>query len=365
MKKIKIALVVSCLLLSASWSEEKIEFQQLLNQRDIAEMEKIIAKQPSNGEAYYFASLYYAVGDDEIGTNKDEIKQFQYLKKSADLGWKEAEMQYGFHLLNLGEDEEGIAYIQKSAAQGYVKALAMMGDLYFAGYQDREGNDVVKPDVDKSIEFLEKAIEQDSQDARYTLGHIYLDESTGKQNIVKALELFEANLDYDNKVGHLSTLISLIDLYNEGKDVQPNTDRLLDYYYLASLQDYAPSLYTIGVIQREGRKGEKLEVAKDLEAAFINLNKAAAHGYIDAMFRVGEMYFKGEGVAQSDTNAYIWTAIAEDLSGNQTNYSETILELIPKRQRQITIDNKNHLRQFFSMPSEEKEEQKDEQKDEK
>lgn len=348
MKKTGLTLLVSCLLGTQVFATE-VDFQQLLNERNIEQLQSVIEKEPNNGEAYYVASVYYAIGDDELGTNKNEVKQYEHLKRSADLGWAEAQLQYGFYLLNQGNGAEGIAYIQKSADAGYLSAMVMLGDLYFAGYQDKNGVSVVEMDIDQAIKYLELAAEQNSQDARYTLGHIYLMSNFDQQDASKALEYFESNIDYDKKVGHLGTLITLIDLYTEGKVVEPNRAKLLDYYYLASLQEYSPSYYTIGMIQYTGEQGEKINIVKDPEVAFINLHKAASHGYVDAMFRVGEMYFKGEGIEQSDENAYIWTAIAEDLSGNKTNYSETILELIPKRQRQVVQDNKEHYRQFFTI----------------
>lgn len=349
MKKIGSVLLVSCLL-STSVIAKEVSLQQLLNDRNINQIQSVIEKEPDSGEAYYMASIYYSLGDDELGANKDEEKRYEYLKKSADLGWCEAQLQYGFYLLNQAKSSEGLAYIKKAADGEYLPAIILLGDLYFAGYQDENGLSVIDRDINQAIKYLEKAVVENSQDARYTLGHIYLTSSFGKQDILKALELFEANINYDAKAGHLATLITLIDLYNVGQMVKPDHSKLIDYCYLASLQDYTPVLYTVGMMQRVGAKGVKFEIIKDPEAAFINLSKAASLGYIDAMFQVGEMYFKGDGVEQSDMDAYMWIAIAEELSSSNSRYSETILELIPRREKQIAIDNKNHYRQFFTAP---------------
>lgn len=356
MKRINLVLSIFCLVMISSFATESINYQQLLNERNIEKIQKILEENPDNAEANYVASLYYNLGDDELGTNKDKIKSLEYLKKAADLELSSAELQYGFSLLNDGLSELGLAYINKAATQNDLQAIVILGDLYFAGYQDAVGNEVVQPNLEKSITYLKQAIEQGNPDARYTLGHIYLDKALDLYDVKKALELFEHNIDYENKVGHYATVITLLNMYQEGKDVEKNNEKLLDYYYLASLNNYMPANYTIGILQRDGAQGEKIEIAKDPEAAFINLSKAAGAGYIDAMFKIGEMYFKGEGIEQSDSNAYVWTAIAEELAGNQTNYSETILELIPKKQKQIAVDNKNHLRQFFSKPVEVKDE---------
>ncbi|WP_077927888.1 tetratricopeptide repeat protein [Wohlfahrtiimonas populi] len=348
MKKISLTLLISSLLITHVFAEEAVDFQRLLNERNISKIKEAINNDPSNSEAYYIASMYYGVGDDELGTNKDEKKRYEYLKKSADLGWREAQLQYGFYLLNQAKSSEGLVYIKKAADSEYLPAIALLGDLYFAGYQDENGLSVIDSDINQAIIYLEKAVVENSQDARYTLGHIYLTPNFGKQDILKALELFEANINYDAKSGHLATLITLIDLYSVGEMVEPDNGKLIDYCYLASLQDYTPVLYSVGMMQRIGAKGIKFEIIKDPEAAFINLFKAASAGYIDAMFQVGEMYFKGDGVEQSDMDAYMWIAIAEELSSSDNRYSEIILELIPKREKQIAVDNKNHRRKFFT-----------------
>lgn len=352
MRKINLTFLIAAGVLVVNTFAQDItskDLQQLLTERNISAIQEIIHRESDNGEAYYMASMYYGIGDD-LGANKDEVKQYEYLKKSANLGWAKAQLEYGFYLLNTGDGSDGELYIKKSADSNYLPAIVMLGDLYFAGYKTEDGQVAMSSDIDQAIKYLRLAVEQNNQDARYTLGYIYLSSDYGKQDIAKALELFESNIDYDKKIGHLSTLITLIDLYSEGGLVEPNSNKLIDYYYLASLQNHPYASYVIGMLQKVGGKGEQFEIVQDLNAAFVNLNKAASSGWVDAMFRIGEMYFNGEGTEQSDVNAYIWMAIAEDLSGNKTNYSEKILELIPKRQRQIAIDNKNHYRRFFTMP---------------
>lgn len=260
-------------------------------------------------------------------------------------------MQYGFYLLNQGLRDEGLAYLNASATQNHVKAMTLLGDLYFAGYQDKDGNNVIQADAEKATIYLNQAIERDSQDARYTLGYLYLDDKFGQQDILKAIELFESNIDYKHQTGDLSSIVALIDVYVTNPQIKDVQGKVVDLYYLANLQGYVPSFYPVGLMQKEGVKGDRLEVVKDLESAFDNLYKAARAGYIDAMFNIGEMYFKGEGVEQSDRNAYIWMAIAEELSDSETKYSDTILELIPRKDRESAVnEKKQQLSVFMAVP---------------
>ena len=348
MKKAALALIISSLLTLNAFAEKNETLQQMLKDRNIQGIEEVLSNDPNNGEAHFAAALYYSVGDDKLNANKDVQRQLEYLKKSADLGFAEGQLQYGFYLLNQGKGEEGLQYLEKSASQNYVQAMTLLGDLYFAGYQDPLGNSVIDRNADQAIKYLSQAIEQNSQDARYTLAYVYLDPDLGQKDIQKAIELLEANIDYKDKTGHLSSIVALIDIYEGNPDLVTRASKLQDYYYLASLQEYIPAVFIIGMLQREGGKGEKIEIPKDLEAAFKNLLKAANAGYLEAMFRIGEMYFKGEGTQQSDSDAYIWMAIAEELSNSETKYSETILELVPRKERQIVMDKKDHQLQFFS-----------------
>ncbi len=345
MKKISLALIVSSLLASASFADQ-IDTLQIPHEQNIHSLQSLLDKDPANSEALFEMAVFYGSAD-----HLDVVKQHDYLKKSADLHLPEAEMQYGFLLLNDGQVKEGLAYIKQAAEQGYVKALTLLGDLYFAGYQNQAGEILLQSDVDLSEQYLKQAVAQNDSEARYTLAYLYLDPNLSKQDIQKAIELFESNIDYVNKNAHLASVIALIDVYSKGEYVAVNQAKLVDYFYLASLKDYLPALYPIGMMQREGAKGERLEIVKDLNSAFTNLNKAANAGYIDAMFRIGEMYFKGEGIEQSDRDAYIWMSVAEELSANENKYSETILELVPKKEREAVVDQKNQQLKLFVVPN--------------
>lgn len=346
MKKISLTLIISSLLISPIWADSLENPKQL---SDAQRIQQILVNDPENGEANFKMAVYYSSAD-----QLDTVKQLEYLKKSADLGFAEGQLQYGFYLLNQGKGQEGLQYLEKAASQNHVQAMTLLGDLYFAGYHDQSGKNMIDRNAEQSIKYLSQAVEQNSQDARYTLAYVYLDPDLGQKDIQKAIELLEANIDYKDQTGHLSSIIALIDIYEGNQDLAARASKLQDYYYLASLQEYMPAVFIIGMLQREGGKGEEIEISKDLEAAFKNLSKAANAGYLEAMFRIGEMYFKGEGTKQSDSDAYIWMAIAEELSNSETKYSETILELVPRKDQQTVIDQKNHQLQFFSKTASDK-----------
>ena len=342
MKKISLALIISSVLAVQVFAVESGDLKQMLDDGNIGSIEAVLKENPTNAEASFMAAIYY-------GKNNNISKQLEYLQQSADLGFTKAQLQYGVSLLNQGKVVEGLTYLEKSADQNYVPAMTLLGDLYFAGYFDQGGNEVLEQDFEKSEMYLKRAVSEGSQDARYTLAYLYLSPESGQQNIDQSIALFEDNIDYVNQSGHLPSIMALIDIYSKGEYVKADQAKLTDYLYLASLQDYSPAFYSVGVMQREGFKGDKIIIEKNPELAFDNIMKATKSGYLDAMFRLGEMYFKGEGTKQSDVDAYIWMAIAEEFSNVDTKYSETILELIPKKERQSAIDKKNHQYQLFSV----------------
>ena len=55
--------------------------------------------------------------------------------------------------------------------------------------------------------------------------------------------------------------------------------------------------------------GDRLS-EQDLQAAFDNFEVAAEQGHGKAQIFLGRMYFKGEGIAQDDVEAYHWFSIA-------------------------------------------------------
>ncbi|GAA5096110.1 tetratricopeptide repeat protein [Wohlfahrtiimonas larvae] len=333
MKKISLALIISSLLISSVFADEAIQEVKLSN---IEAVQKILESDPENGEANFRMAAYYGSAE-----HLDSIKHLEYLRKAADSNFPDAELQYGFLLINNNEPKQGLKYIQKSAERGYVKALTLLGDLYFAGYYNQSGGVVIQANADLSEQYLIQAVTQNDPDARYTLAYLYLNPNLGKQDIQQALKLLEENINYDTKNIHLPSVVTLIDIYSQGQYLSADPAKLVDYFYLASLQGYVPALYPVGMMQKEGAKGVRLEIIKNDSEAFANLLKAAKAGYIDAMFSVGEMYFKGEGVKQSDTDAYIWMAIAEELSNSEKKYSEIILELIPRKDQDAAIAKKD------------------------
>ena len=72
--------------------------------------------------------------------------------------------------------------------------------------------------------------------------------------------------------------------------------------------EYAPAMFRLGFLYKKGEG-----VAKDAAKAVEWFRKAADKGYTDAQFHLGVMYEEGTGVAQDYKEAYFWMVLAQYL----------------------------------------------------
>ena len=133
-----------------------------------------------------------------IGINKDEIKAFEYYKKSAENGCTSTKFQLGYcyvngigtkinkvkgfelynnaanGIQNFSEDEEELVNDLDKVSYWYHKAAE--NDNKFALYKLGEfyelGKGVCKNEM-RAFEFYKKSADQGFIDAQYKLGHIY------------------------------------------------------------------------------------------------------------------------------------------------------------------------------------------------
>jgi uncharacterized protein len=89
------------------------------------------------------------------------------------------------------------------------------------------------------------------------------------------------------------------------------------YKKAADQHDVAGELH-LAALYRDGGTG----FARDLTQAAAWYRKAADHGDVDAQATLGVLYSMGQGVSQSDVEAYFWLDLAADVSGpNQEKYA--------------------------------------------
>ena len=130
----------------------------------------IAYEQYNDSMAAYKIAVMYFNGE---YVKKDDAKTIEYYRKSADLGYRNAQFWIGFrYAIGKGVEKDldkAIKYISLSAEQSFDMAQMMLWMWYDNGYH------TIKQDKAKAKEYLRKAVDQGSKEAK-----VYWDKAYGK-----------------------------------------------------------------------------------------------------------------------------------------------------------------------------------------
>jgi TPR repeat protein len=149
---------------------------------------------------------------------------------------------------------------KRSAGRGEAGGENGMGILYNFG-------DGVPQDIDKAIQWYQRAVDQGFPKAEYNLGMIYESDQWGRANHAEAMRLLESAA----KNGFAPAQFELGEIYHDGRGVPRDDAKALSYYRMAADRHF---------------------------------------GY--AQDAIGYMYMEGDGVAKDRVAAYAWFALAAD-----------------------------------------------------
>ena len=140
-----------------------------------------------------FTSMCWAdaAADKAAADLKAQIDEAVASGKSADQRWVANNYAIGHE--SIRDINKAIEWYEKAAAQNDVEAIKRLGNLYFFG--DEEGE--VKPDFVKAREWYEKGAALNDKWCASSLGDIYENGNGVEVNIAKAIEYFQ--LACDNK----------------------------------------------------------------------------------------------------------------------------------------------------------------------
>ena len=170
----------------------------------------------NNPHAFYWVGYCCIKGD---GVEKNIAKGLEYYKKSADLGYANAQYAYA-HWLYFPHKEvkrdraAAFSYFKMAAEQNHLKALVFLGHCY------RRGHGTPK-NYQKAYECYRKAADQGNAVAQYQVGEAYF---------------FRRGVSWDSQA-------------------------LFKYYSMAAAQKYPPALYRTGAAYSNGW-GVPLDLAK-------------------------------------------------------------------------------------------------------
>ena len=109
------------------------------------------------------------------------------------------------------------------------------------------------------------------------------------------------------EAGDATAQLSLGTAYENGEGVGQNDERAALWYRRAAEQGNAAAQNRLGVMCRAGRGVEKSK-----EEAFKWYQRAARQKYASAMFNLGTAYYNGDGVGVDDTKSYAWFLLAKE-----------------------------------------------------
>lgn len=129
---------------------------------------------------YQLAHIYL----DGVGIPVEKAKGLTYMKKSADLGYVDAEYEYGLSLYNEKNFDQSFSYLIKASEANNILAMPYAGLMLVYGVG-------VDEDQTKGLNLLQKAANKDNPLANRFLGDIYYDGSKTVKDYEKAFGYYK------------------------------------------------------------------------------------------------------------------------------------------------------------------------------
>ena len=269
-------------------------------EKDTKKAEKIFAEhfyaiyslaESDDAEAAYIIACYYSNG---FFVEKDDKIYFEWLKRSAELGYHNAQWRLGWRYY-FGNDveqnfKEAVKWYTAAAEQGNSEGQWRLGAMYFAG----EG---VEMNLEKAIDCFIKSAEQGNSEGQWRLGTMYQDGEGVDVDPKKAVELYKASAEQGNSTGmwHLGYM------YEFGEGVEADPKKAVELYKASAQQEDSTGMWRLGYMYQYG-EGVDVDLKKAVELYKASAEQEDSTG----MWQLGCMYELGEGVEQSYTEAIKW-----------------------------------------------------------
>jgi TPR repeat protein len=206
---------------------------------------------------------------DGNGLPKDTLKGMNYLKKSAEQGYREGEFFYGIYLLmgNKSEQEEGFKWVLSAADRGNVNAQYAVA----RAYEDGIG---VEKDEKKYIKYLKMAADNNYREAALILGNCYAEGIGVLKNVDLGILYLKSAIDRED--GDIPKRLFIFGNYklgclyiNERKYIHEG----IKYLSYAANSGYGPAQYALATCYEKG-----IGVIQDKEKAKDLYIKAKSNG---------------------------------------------------------------------------------------
>lgn len=229
-------------------------------------------------------------------TAENAFKDHRYLEAFneflplSETGDYRVQYYLGYMYLNglgvIRDDKKALEYIQKSADQEYEEAQALLGFLYDEGR-------IIPKDKKKAIFYYEKATDKGNLFAILNLGVAYYKGDGVVQNTPKAIELFE-RVPLDEGHPYMGRYLGEAYMNSDDPDKVKKAEQA--YRNSARFGDYE-SFYKLG---------ELYESEGDLERAMKYFEYPAIEGNCSAGYALGMKYINGNDIEKNIIRGCAW-----------------------------------------------------------
>ncbi len=226
------------------------------------------------------------------------------LQEDVDAGNVDALWLMANELLENGEEDRAVEYMERAFQAGQIDALMMYGNIY------ANRNDEL---FDRAAaECYKKAAEQGCAEACKALGDLALEENDEPfwmiervpENGSKELQLRHraqfAGYLRAAELGLISAATAVSSAYHEGRPVERNDEKAFLWASRAADENDPTALYMMGFFNENG-----LGCEKDIAAALMFYTAAADKGVVQAMLRLADIYKNGIETEDADGNRRI------------------------------------------------------------
>lgn len=321
----------------------------------------------SNSSALYNLGVMYADGK---GVEQSNMKARRYLNDAADKGDEMAMNRLGdayyFGTLGPKNISEGVFWYKKAAEHGHIGAMVNLS----AAYANGEG---LTQNYVESLNWMLDAAETGDSEAVSFIGKLkpLFSQTGGKEEFMKGYSAYEKGNIYEGfkwfkeaaDKGNIHAIEFIGDMYFNGIGVDANEEKAFRYYRVAAENGLAQAMYNLGWMygtgtgtkknyeklshwvtqsanlgnedaktvraqlnrmektgEADNAKGAEALERKDYKLAFRHFSAAADKGSLDAMFNLGLMYEKGEGVKYDHNHAIYWYTVAGEKGDGGSSY---------------------------------------------
>ena len=251
--------------------------------------------------AQHAVALFYKIGPD-----KNLNQRFHWMEKSA----KQAYTPAQYELALMYKEAEGVEkdlsksfyWMKEAAERAYAPAqyeLALM-------YKEAEG---VEHSLELSFYWMKKSAEQNHQGAQQELAFIYKKGEGVKQDFLLAIYWFKKIA----KTGSYLALYELVDIYSQGatKDLELASQL---FAQAEEEKNATPMERAKGLLNFEEHEKDKTKIFETV----LNLAKTSVH--VVSLYKLAQMYAKGEGTQLQPQLAFKWMKKAAERSYTPAQY---------------------------------------------